>query len=158
MKFIEQSEYLPRIDAIFNELYESLLSISPNFRVEHIGSSSIPGAVSKGDLDIFIGVTQEEFNRTIQLLESIGFYEKTDTLRTESLRMMVTDSYEEDVAVQLVANGSEHESFLEFRDKLRSNPDLVSRYNQLKFDCKGLAHDNYREVKSAFIETVLKTR
>jgi GrpB-like predicted nucleotidyltransferase (UPF0157 family) len=157
MKFIEQSEYLPRIDAIFNELHENLLSISPNLRVEHIGSSSIPGAVSKGDLDIFIGVTQEEFNRTIQLLESIGFYEKTDTLRTESLRMMVTDSYEEDVAVQLVANGSEHESFLEFRDKLRSNPDLVSRYNQLKFDCKGLAHDNYREVKSAFIETVLKT-
>jgi len=157
MKFIEQSEYLPRIDAIFNELYESLLYISPNFRVEHIGSSSIQGAVSKGDLDIFIGVTQEEFNQTIQLLESIGFYEKTDTLRTESLRMMVTESYEEDVALQLVANGSEHESFLEFRDKLRSNPDLVSRYNQLKFDCKGLAHDNYREVKSAFIETVLKT-
>ena len=157
MKFIEQSEYLPRIDAIFNELYESLLYISPNFRVEHIGSSSIQGAVSKGDLDIFIGVTQEEFNQTIQLLESIGFYEKTDTLRTESLRMMVTESYEEDVALQLVANGSEHESFLEFRDKLRSNPDLVSRYNQLKFDCKGLAHDNYREVKSAFIETALKT-
>ena len=157
MKFIEQSEYLPRIDAIFNELHENLLSISPNLRVEHIGSSSIPGAVSKGDLDIFIGVTQEEFNRTIQLLESIGFYEKTDTLRTESLRMMVTDSYEEDVAVQLVANGSEHESFLEFRDKLRSNPDLVSRYNQLKLNCKGLPHDNYREVKSTFIATVLKT-
>ena len=96
MKFIEQSEYLPRIDAIFNELYESLLSISPNFRVAHIGSSSIPGAVSKGDLDIFIGVTQEEFNQTIQLLESIGFYEKIDTLRRESLRIMVMESYEED--------------------------------------------------------------
>ena len=155
MKFIEQSEYLPRIDAIFNELHESLLSISPNLRVEHIGSSSIPGAVSKGDLDIFIGVTQEEFNRTIQLLESIGFYEKTDTLRTESLRMMVTDSYEEDVAIQVVANGTEFECFIDFRDKLRSNPVLVSKYNQLKTDCKSLSHDEYRPIKSSFIKSVL---
>jgi len=79
MEFIEQAEYLPRIDANFNELHEHLLSISPNLRVEHIGSSSIPGAISKGDLDIFISVAREEFNRTIQLLTTIGFYEKTNT-------------------------------------------------------------------------------
>ena len=107
--------------------------------------------------DIFVGVTQEDFLKAIDLIKNIGFSEKLDTLRTDSLCMMTSSTYNEDVAVQLVANGSEHESFLEFRDKLRSNPDLVSRYNQLKFDCKGLAHDNYREVKSAFIETVLKT-
>ena len=71
--------------------------------------------------------------------------------------MMTSSAYNEDVAVQLVANGSEHESFLEFRNKLRSNPDLVSRYNRLKLDCKGLPHDTYRDIKSAFIETVLNT-
>jgi GrpB-like predicted nucleotidyltransferase (UPF0157 family) len=157
MQFFDRSQFIFRIENIFLEVEAKIIEILPNARVEHVGSSAIPGAISKGDLDIFVGVTQDDFLEAIDLIKHIGFSEKLNTLRTDSLCMMTSSTYNEDVAVQLVANGSEHESFLEFRDKLRSNPDLVSRYNQLKFDCKGLAHDNYREVKSAFIETVLKT-
>ena len=157
MQFFDRSQFIYRIENIYLDVEATIIKILPNARVEHVGSSAIPGAISKGDLDIFVGVTQDDFLKAIDLIKHIGFSEKLDTLRTDSLCMMTSSTYNEDVAVQLVANGSEHESFLEFRDKLRSNPDLVSRYNQLKRDCKGLSHDNYREVKSAFIETVLKT-
>lgn len=157
MQFFDRSQFIYRIENIYLDVEATIIKILPNARVEHVGSSAIPGAISKGDLDIFVGVTQDDFLKAIDLIKHIGFSEKLDTLRTDSLCMMTSSTYNEDVAVQLVANGSEHESFLKFRDKLRSNPDLVSRYNQLKRDCKGLSHDNYREVKSAFIETVLKT-
>ena len=155
MKFIERSQFLPRIEEIYSELKVKILQILPNSRIEHVGSSAIPGAISKGDLDIFVGVNQSDFLDAIELITSIGFHEKLDTLRTESLCMMTTLVYNEDVAVQIVAKGTEHESFLKFRDILCSNPELVTKYNQLKLDCKEMPHDTYRDVKSEFIESVL---
>ncbi|EGR2479900.1 hypothetical protein DYB78_17990, partial [Vibrio cholerae] len=53
------------------------------------------------------------------------------------------------------ANGSEFEFFVGFRDKLRKNPELVQRYNELKISCTGWSHEEYRRKKSAFIERVL---
>ncbi|WP_205620005.1 GrpB family protein [Dasania marina] len=139
------------------ELLPKIKEIFPDSRVEHVGSSSIPGAISKGDLDIFLGVGKEEFSEAIQQLGSLGFYEKEDTLRTESLRMMITNLYSEDVAIQVVENGSEYDFFVEFRDKLRSNPELVSQYNKLKLGCIGMEYNRYRDIKSAFVESVLNT-
>ena len=155
MEFVEQSKFLPRIEEIFDELSQRLRSILPDSRIEHVGSSSIPGTISKGDLDIFVGVSPLEFEQSISLVQSIGFYEKSDTMRTDSLRMMVSDDYKEDVAIQIVANGSEFECFIDFRDKMRSSSELVLKYNRLKQNCRGMCHGQYREVKSSFIETVL---
>ncbi len=50
---------------------------------------------------------------------------------------------------------SEFEFFVGFRDKLRKNPELVQRYNELKISCTGWSHEEYRRKKSAFIERVL---
>lgn len=155
MKFIEQSNFLPRIEEIYTELLSKLKGVFPDSRIEHIGSSSIPGVISKGDLDIFLGIGKQEFNEAIEQLKCIGFYEKEDTLQTESLRMMNTSLYSEDVAIQVVVNGSEYEFFVEFRDKLISNPNLVLQYNELKRGCIGMCHEQYRAVKSDFIESVL---
>ncbi|MDQ2435720.1 GrpB family protein, partial [Acinetobacter baumannii] len=45
--------------------------------------------------------------------------------------------------------------FLTFRDKLIASPTLVNEYNQLKLESTHLDHDQYRAVKSNFIERVL---
>ncbi|EPX1053247.1 GrpB family protein, partial [Acinetobacter baumannii] len=45
--------------------------------------------------------------------------------------------------------------FLTFRDKLIASPTLVNEYNQLKLESPHLDHDQYRAVKSNFIERVL---
>ena len=60
-----------------------------------------------------------------------------------------------DIAIQVVANGSEFEDFLTFRDQLRNNITLVRQYNDLKQACRGLKHTEYREKKYLFIERVL---
>ncbi|WP_345848835.1 GrpB family protein [Shewanella algae] len=79
-------------------------------KVEHIGSSSIPMAISKGDLDIFIGVDAIEFERSIELLKKIGFREVIDTLRTSEL-CMLESVRGDNVALQVVVNGSIYEFF-----------------------------------------------
>ncbi|WP_039915133.1 GrpB family protein [Cellvibrio mixtus] len=154
MKFYKESEYRAACEALFQKYKVSILNLIPHARVEHVGSSSIPGAISKGDLDVFVGVSPEKFNESIMLLKKLGFREKLETLRAPALCML--ESGIEDVALQVVANGSTFEFFIEFREKLKASAALLDQYNQLKLTCIDLSDEQYRELKSEFIERVLR--
>lgn len=154
MKFFISEQYQPACHKCFNLYQNKIKQLLPNARVEHIGASSIPHAISKGDLDIFVGVEADDLEGAVKVLKSLGFDEKLDTLRTDSLCMLESLG-EQDVALQVVANGTEFECFLTFRDQLRANPDLVQHYNNLKLSCVSLADDDYRIRKSLFIEQIL---
>ena len=154
MRFFNPEEYQAFNEKLFLRYKSKIEEVLPDVRVEHIGASAIPTAISKGDLDIFVGVEAFKLERVVQLLVTLGFQEKFDTLRTPELCMLESSSTK-DVAIQVVASGSEFEFFLIFRDKLRSNMSLVQQYNELKLSCEGLSQDAYRLKKSAFIEQVL---
>ncbi|MEZ9338368.1 GrpB family protein [Vibrio splendidus] len=154
MKFYPAEQYQAACNELFIRYERDIKKLIPNARVEHVGASSIPFAVSKGDLDIFVGVELGELEDVIERLTTLGFNEKLDTLRTPELCMLESTSGD-DVALQVVANGSEFECFLMFRDKLRANPALVQQYNTLKMSCEGWPQEEYRENKSDFIEHVL---
>ncbi|MBO7910708.1 GrpB family protein [Vibrio splendidus] len=154
MKFYPAEQYQAACNELFIRYERDIKKLIPNARVEHVGASSIPSAVSKGDLDIFVGVELGELEDVIGRLTTLGFNEKLDTLRTPDLCMLESTSGD-DVALQVVANGSEFECFLRFRDKLCANPALVQQYNTLKMSCEGWPQEEYREKKSDFIEHVL---
>lgn len=153
MKFLNPDKYQKYCYERFDYYLIQVRRLLPTARVEHVGSSSIPGAISKGDLDILIGVDARELEASVRILFTLGFQEKQNTLRTSELCML--ESTSEDVAFQVVAMGSEFTCFSDFRDRLRASPDLVIQYNELKKSCEGLSHDEYREKKSTFIEHVL---
>ncbi|MEZ8624957.1 GrpB family protein [Vibrio splendidus] len=157
MKFYPAEQYQAACYELFIRYEREIKKLIPNARVEHVGASSIPSAVSKGDLDIFVGVELGELEDAIERLTTLGFNEKLDTLRTPELCMLESTSGD-DVALQVVANGSEFECFLRFRDKLRANPALVEQYNTLKMSCEGWPQDEYREKKADFIEHVLELK
>ena len=154
MQFYPAEQYQAACREMFERYERDIKKLLPTARVEHVGASSIPLAVSKGDLDIFVGVELSELEDAAERLTTLGFKEKLDTLRTPELCMLESIS-SDDVAVQVVANASEFECFLVFRDKLRASADLVEKYNTLKMSCEGWQQDKYREKKSAFIEYVL---
>jgi GrpB-like predicted nucleotidyltransferase (UPF0157 family) len=155
MKFLKASDYQEKVNSIFRILESELLELLPSICIEHIGSSSIPNAISKGDLDVFISVSLDSFLEVLEVIKSIGFEEKKGTLRTDELCMLVTDKFNDDVAVQLVVEGSEFENFIIFRDLLRMSPQLVEEYNDLKLASVGLSEDEYRMKKSKWIKGVI---
>jgi GrpB-like predicted nucleotidyltransferase (UPF0157 family) len=154
MKFYSAEEYQPSCDDLYRRYQAKIQALLPRAVIEHIGASSIDNAVSKGDLDILVGVDGTELEGAVTSLKTLGFNEKLDTLRTPELCMLESKS-EDDVAFQVVAFGSEFDMFVTFRDKLRNNPLLVYEYNDLKVSCSGWPQDAYRLKKSAFIERVL---
>lgn len=155
MKLLKYDEYSPRVLEIYQDLSSTLPKLIPYSRVDHIGSSAVPGSISKGDLDVLVAVESSEFNEALALIKSIGFNEKEDTLRTDELCMLVTDKYNYDVAVQLIIKGSEFENFITFRDPLLSDPRLVEKYNELKRMSEIYYEDTYRYKKNEFIKSVL---
>ncbi|WP_396586357.1 GrpB family protein [Bermanella sp. R86510] len=155
MQFYKADEYQASCEYLYRKYEVEIAALLPNARIEHIGASSIPNAISKGDLDIFVGVNGNELEKAVKLLFTLGFNEKSNTLRTPEL-CMLENSSGEDVAFQVVSNGSEFDSFVEFRDKLRDSPGLVQQYNELKVSCTGWSPEKYRRKKSAFIERILE--
>ena len=85
MKLLEPDAYQPLAGEVFHQLSSIIQKALPACRVEHIGSSSIEGAVSKGDLDIFVGVEPEGFEDAVAAIESLGFRIKTESLKNDSL-------------------------------------------------------------------------
>ena len=65
-----------------------------------------------------------EFGDSIDKLKNFGFLEKKDTLQTDELRMLISNNFEKDVAIQVVVNGSAFEKFIFFRDLMNwKNPE-----------------------------------
>jgi GrpB-like predicted nucleotidyltransferase (UPF0157 family)/GNAT superfamily N-acetyltransferase len=158
VKFLEPQAYQPLAREIFDHLRPLIRQTLPAARIEHVGSSSIEGAVSKGDLDIFVGVEPEGFEEAIAAIESLGFRIKTESFRNESLCPFESDAYPLPVGLQLVVNRSEFECFLAFRNRINADGNLLSEYNRLKRQASDLSDDEYRRVKSQFIESVLNRR
>lgn len=155
MKFLAPGEYQPLVQSLYMEIADLLQRQMPHATIEHIGSSSIADCVSKGDLDIYVGVQAKELAACIPLIESLGFNIKQDTLRTDQLCPFEACWRNVDVGIQLVERGSKFDFFLTFRDLMNSCAALRSEYNQLKWDCQGLVPADYRARKSKFIERVL---
>ncbi|TOD65699.1 GrpB family protein [Vibrio parahaemolyticus] len=154
MQFYKADEYQASCENLYRKYEFEIAALLPDATIEHIGASSIPNAVSKGDLDILVGVNGNELEKAVKLLSTLGFNEKSNTLRTPEL-CMLENSSGSDVAFQVVVNGSEFDFFVGFRDKLRESPELVQQYNELKMSCIGWSHEEYRRKKSAFIALVL---
>lgn len=150
------AEYQPNLHLEFAEWSERLLKLGAG-RVEHIGASSVPGALSKGDLDVLAVVDATGLEVFRHTLTGIGFHEKPGNLRTPELCMMVHPQLEH-FAIQLVARGSEFEHlFLGFRDALLENESLVREYNRVKMAASELDDASYRAAKEQFIHRILAT-
>jgi GrpB-like predicted nucleotidyltransferase (UPF0157 family) len=155
MKMLPPDQYQPNAVASFKAIADRVFAVLPDAQIEHVGASSIPGAYSKGDLDVCVIVGRGRFAAALERILALGYEVKADTLRTDQLCMLVPISPAEDHAIQLVEAGSRFQFFLTFRDVLRNDPQQVARYNEVKLRAAGQSEQEYRRAKSAFIEEVL---
>ncbi len=154
MKFYKSADYQPNATQLYNMLYKELSKNLPWADIEHIGASSVPDAISKGDLDVLVRVSANNFKKTITVLEGSGFQIKQDTHRDHQLCMFESAKFK-DAAIQLIEEGSQYEFFITFRDRLIAHKKLLKSYNNLKMECEGMSEDEYRKRKSEFINRVL---
>ena len=73
MKFYEQDEYQEKCFALFLELQSEISAVLPSAQIEHIGSSSVPGAFGPSGPTSHLGrslLKQLQWGRCTQSLSS----------------------------------------------------------------------------------------
>jgi GrpB-like predicted nucleotidyltransferase (UPF0157 family) len=156
MKIQPPESYQPEADELFRTVKSRLQKMFPYFAIEHVGSSAVPGAYSKGDLDICLVVPRSMIEFAVVSLVSAGYLEKLDTLRTSELCMLEWHEIQSMHAVQVVADRSRYMNFIHFRDILLHHPKLVDEYSKIKKAHASATALDYRNEKSKFIERVLE--
>lgn len=155
--FGNEADFRDAAHGAYEEHRHALAALLPRARIEHVGSTAVPGSITKGDLDVCVIVEPADFADADAQLS--GRYRRNPgSIRTADFAAFTAEDGAIDVGIQLVAAGSEWDTFVRWRDLLRSDPELLRAYDTLKRRYEGTPMDAYRTAKSAFIDGVVSDR
>ncbi|MGI6855089.1 GrpB family protein [Mesorhizobium sp. 1B3] len=144
-------------EQLFDEVKRELSSNLPSdAQVLHVGATSIPGCLTKGDLDIVVRVDASEFAAAETYLAS-RFSRNESSARSHEFAAFEDPDRAPPLGVQLTAKGGSFDIFHTFAEALRANAVLLRRYNALKLAFQNKPMAQYRAAKGAFINEVLQS-
>jgi GrpB-like predicted nucleotidyltransferase (UPF0157 family) len=145
------------VRAPFEHHRGQVLRLVPDGEVEHVGATSVPGALTKGDLDVLVRVHSSEFSRAVAALRNVYAIHQPDNWTATLASFTDPASSAPAVGVQLVVAGSASDAlFGPFREALIADPALLAEYNALKLRLDGESYEHYTTAKGAFVEDVLQ--
>jgi len=129
-------------------------------RIDHIGSTSIPGLAAKPIMDIQISVAAfEPLDAFRQPLERLGYIFRADNAeRTKRYFRETPGTPREHIHVRKAGSWGEQFALL-FRDYVRTHPDEAAQYAAIKRDLAERYRDDrhrYTEAKNPFIWSVMQ--
>jgi len=151
VSFVNEQEIREKIVNLFQTEKEKLQKLLPNSNIEHVGGTSVPNSMTKGDLDINIRVSEENFNDSIECLKKIYQINQPNNW-TDGFASFKDDNI--DLGVQLTVNDSADDLFVKQRDFLKSHPGKVLELNKVKLFFEGKSMDEYRKAKGEFFKNL----
>lgn len=125
----------------------------PPGSVMEVGSTAIVGVIGKQDIDFMVRVHRNDFMEVRDILDQ-NFRRNPDQLSNNEFQGYCVES-SLDVSIQLLIAESAYDVFEDFLKMLKSDPELVQSYNDLKRKWDGKPMKEYRHAKSRFIELTL---
>ena len=123
-------------------------------RIEHIGSTAVPGLAAKPVIDILVSVDNPDDEAALAPLEGVGYRLR---VREPGHRMFRTPERDVHVHVWPAGSDDEHRHLL-FRDWLRSHPDDRLEYERTKRTLAGKWRDTnyYARAKSPVVDRIME--
>ncbi len=145
---VEIVEYTDDWIREFNEIGDALRIAlgAQGLRIDHIGSTSIPGLAAKPIIDVQVSVSALEPMQDYQAaIESIGYEWRQDNPE-KSKRYFRENPGNRRTHIHVRKLGSWHEQYaLLFRDYVRAHRDARDRYEQVKRELAvQIRHDRHR--------------
>ena len=155
----------------YNKIFPELFSkekdrISPFLKkvlfIEHVGSTAIPGLGGKGIIDIAIAVHKQDMDATLQELQALDYEFRPSFSTPDRLYFVIDlpDPQEGNRRYHIHLTYPESNDwigFIGFRDYLRTHPESVQEYAELKekaaleADQKGAV---YRKIKEPIFQKI----
>lgn len=152
----------------FKQLYlkeESKIkkALSSKIKIEHVGSTAVPGLGGKGIIDISIRTNRKDLKKYMSKLNKLGFKEVPnhpgDNRRFFMQKVVKTNGKERRIHVHLCLTNEYWNSFIAFRDYLRKNKKAIEEYSNIKKKAVKYAKGDaqkYRDYKEDCIRKLMK--
>lgn len=150
VNFKPQSVFSAQARETFDKERSKLFKLLPKADIHHIGSTAIPNAMTKGDLDLQVRVDKDDFSKAVGQLKELYKINQPDNW-TENYASFKDDERDMPVGVQLTIRGSyDDKQFQEQQQLLSSNPEVLERYNKMKLSFDGRDVKDYRTARAKF--------
>ena len=157
IEIVDYDETWPaQFEQLRRRLAEALGPVA--LRIEHVGSTAVPGLAAKPKLDVDIVVAAENVETALERLATIGFEHQRD-LRVSGREALKGPDGGAAYHVYVCTEGAVPlRAHLAFRDYLRTHPQAAADYAALKRElaARHSDRDEYTNAKSEFIERVLE--
>lgn len=141
---------------VYKENEEKILRVLPFADIQNIGSTAIPGSVTKGDVDINVRVSSKDFETAVERLKKMYKVNQPENWTSTFASFKDDNNFELPIGVQVTIIGSSSDDFTKLRDLLIENKQLLEEYNQMKRKYEGKDMREYRKEKAAFFERLRK--
>lgn len=139
-------------------------NIKGDYKIEHIGSTAIPGLGGKGIIDIMIGIKQDEMISILKHAEKIGYIyvPQANTPNRLFFYKPYPKDFDKEIAFHLHITdikSKDWENALLFRDYLNTHPKDLKEYAKVKQQAAIIANgdrDVYMKAKEEVIKRILK--
>ena len=164
---VEFYPYDPAVTDVARLLREAIQNEEPRLRVEHIGSSAVPGCGGKGVVDLAVLYPEGALVRARAVLDALGFQKQGGAEPFPEERPMRVGSVRYNgrnyrIHAHVIAmNSDEIYQLIWFRDSLIQNPALREKYENRKREilAAGIRDQlKYCKAKEPFIASALKGR
>ena len=147
-----------QIDRTLNGLSARLKELVPDAELHHVGATAVPGALTKGDLDVLLRVPADRFPAVVDVLKK-HFQVKQPANWTNEFASFGDDAgFPLPVGIQVVVKDSENDFLVYLRDHLIGHPKALAEYNRLKLAAAGKGFDDYWTAKNEFLQKILAER
>jgi len=150
--FDDVNAHREKAERLFAVVEERVRQVVPEAVVEHVGSTSLPDGLTKGDLDVQVRVEAGVYEHARGELAAV--YAPNPGGFTEEGCSFKDDATDPPLGVHLTIIGGKSDIQHRQRDVLRARPDLRADYDALKRTFQGGDMDEYRNAKDVFFNRV----
>lgn len=163
MKYVYKA-YHEMFPGLFEREKERILAhISHNTRIEHVGSTAVPGLGGKGIIDIAIATNRAEMESISEQLQQMGYTFRPDYSTPDRLyfKTDLPDPIESTRKYHIhltYPESKDWKDLLFLRDYLRTHPEAVKEYSEIKKQAALDSHQDgvkYRKLKDPLIKRFL---
>ncbi|SRR5690554_5517593 len=154
--FKHEKSFRNQAEKVFEKHKKKINEIIPTAEIHHVGSTAIPGSITKGDVDLHVRVEESDFSKAKEMLAQVYEINKGST-QTDYFCAFEEDEELLPVGIQLSIKGSELDFFWTVTLFLKDNDYFLNKYNKTKKQFEGQSMDAYRKAKSELFEEIFSS-
>ena len=155
VNFAPEQNFREAVGRLFARVKAQLSTLLPGSDIQHVGSTAIPGSLTKGDLDVQMRVTSGKYDAAKEVLSKL-YRLNAGGFASEDATSFEDYSTQPSLGVHLTVIDGSADIQWRFRDLLIASAALREEYDQLKRRFDGGSMTKYRDAKATFVERVLR--